>query len=127
MKLTAFMRAIKFACLPTLSLLVLLFFGFFSISKTIEFISSDHTLAIIVRVIAVIAEIILVWLMYEKYLEEEILKSNHSDIKNSGYKIDKYKSIYQLVNNWNSNDKYELFDTPDGNIKIIKRIPNNTL
>lgn len=75
MKVKAFMMALKFACLPTLSLLVLLFFGFFSISKTIDFISSNNGWAIFLRIFCVILEIALIWFMYNKYLKEECIKS----------------------------------------------------
>ena len=72
MNIPALTKALKFACLPTLSLLVLLFFAFFSITKTVAFISSDDGFAIFLRIIAFLGEVLLVGIYYDKYRKEEI-------------------------------------------------------
>lgn len=121
MKLKAFMMALKFACLPTLSILVLLFFGFFSISRTIEFISSNNGWAIFLRILSVIIEIALIWFMYEKYLKEETLKSAGKNVS-SGKQIVSNERIYECFNDtYNSANKYYLHKTEHPDIIVIQR------
>lgn len=64
------MQALRFACLPTLSVLCLMFFAFFSIEKTLDFIGSSNGWAVTIRILLFLVEILLVWYMYEKNCEE---------------------------------------------------------
>lgn len=126
MKIRILMQALKFVCLPTLAMMVLLFFGFFSISETIKFISSTNTLAVIIRIVLVIGEFALVYHMYEHYLKiaqrEELLKNSDINGKN-GYNIPYHTDIYQLERPWNSDDTFFKFHTENPDIIIIERKP----
>lgn len=118
MNVTALTKALKFACLPTLSLLALLFFGFFSITKTIEFIASDNGWAIFLRIVAFLAEVFLILYFYEEYKKEEIINGIKATNKGS---ISSYKEIYKIKNYWSSSDIYIVYETEDSNTVIIKR------
>lgn len=120
MNLTALTRALKFACLPTLSLLLLLFFAFFSISETIAFISSNDGIAIALRVLAFITEIVVVWIYYDKYNKEDIFsgKSTKSNRRSIGARTD----IYDINHRWSSSDDYFVMDTEDPNIVYVERV-----
>lgn len=121
------MQALKFACLPTISILTLLFFGFFSIDKTIEFIASDNGWAIALRVILVIAEIALVWIMYDYYLDiaikEKLFDSPESKLK--GQKVSWNESTYNLFQG-DSSDAYIKYKTSKENYILIERKPKTT-
>lgn len=122
MKIKAFMMALKFACLPTLSLLVLLFFGFFSISKTIDFIASNNGWAIFLRIFCVIAEIVLVILMYNKYLKEECLKNAGKSVA-SGNQISANERLFECFGDRYSanSNRYYLHRTEHPDVIVIKR------
>lgn len=121
MKLKAFMMALKFACLPTLSLLVLLFFGFFSISKTIDFISSNNGWAIFLRILSVIIEIALIWFMYNKYLKEECLKSGGKTVS-AGHKTSANNEICHIFGDSRyTKNEYSLHKTDHPDVIVIKR------
>lgn len=124
MNTTALLRALKFVCIPTLSLLVLLFFAFFSVSKTIAFISSDDGWAIALRIIAFIAEIVLVVWKYLEYNREEIFKSGNKGeyIKEKGSSCQPYYEIRQILGHDKRGD-YRYYQTTNVNIKILEFIP----
>lgn len=124
MKIKYLFQALKFACLPTLSILVLLFCGFFSISKTIDFISSDSGWAIALRVLLVIAEIVLIIVMYLQYEKEGIFEEGGSRRKN-GYTISSGRSVSDLGAGWRYNDIFKSYSTSNDNIIIIERTPNS--
>lgn len=121
MKVKAFMMALKFACLPTLSLLILLFFGFFSISKTIDFIASNNGWAVFLRILCVVMEIVLIWFMYDKYLKEESLKTA-GKIVSSGDEVRMDKEICRCFGDtYNSKNKYYVHRTEHSDVIVIKR------
>ena len=119
MKMKYLWPALKFACLPTLYILVLLFFGFFSISGTLAFIASSSGWAITLRVFAVISEIVLVYYMYNKYEEEDII--NNPEISEHPKEISSRQSLYDIQNHWSSSDKYFLHKTNSSDIILIER------
>lgn len=126
MKIRVLFQALKFACLPTLSILLLLFFGFFSISKTIAFISSDNGWAIFIRVVLVIAEIALVYVMYEHYNEEDTKKQifENKDLPlKKGREVIYHREVYQLFNSPNSNNKHIIYPTENDNLILVEREP----
>jgi hypothetical protein len=120
MKTKALLKALKFMCLPTLAVLLLLFFGFFSISATIAFISSTAAFAVILRVLLVIAEIVLVVYMYHQYLDEEIVKevakTRHglSCTERTGY-----TELQQLFS-MNRGGSLYIYDTESPHVKVIE-------
>jgi hypothetical protein len=141
MNIKIFAKALRFACLPTLSILVLLFCGFFSISKTLAFISSSDGWAIALRVGLMIAEIALIYIMYMQYLEahikEEKEKENvriraekevkrlaalNSDLpkEKKGQSTHYHTEVYRIFENANADDNYVIYDTTDKDIKIIE-------
>ncbi len=123
MKTKALMQALKFACLPTLSLLILLFFAFFSISKTIDFISSNNRFAIALRIITFLGEVALVYLMYRKYLKEEkiriILNKDIKDYEGSPVRFN--KEIYLLFPNQDYNKGFTIHRTEFEDILLIRQ------
>lgn len=130
MKTKYLFQALKFACLPTLSVLTLLFFGFFDIAKTIAFISSDSGWAITLRVLLVIVEAILIYIMYNHYEIEGDKKDKRDKAgiseNEDGTPVDYSKSIYDLRRNWGSSDKYKYYTKSD-DIILIERTPTNDL
>lgn len=122
MNIPALTKALKFACLPTLSLLLLLFFAFFSISQTVAFISSDDTLAVLLRIAAFLGEVSLVSYYYTIYVKEEILKGNGD--KGKKEEVYSRNRIFELNTDWDSSDKYCVHKTESPNIVYIERIPN---
>lgn len=133
MNTKALMQALRFACLPTISVLILLFFGFFSITKTIAFISSDNGWAIAIRVILVIAEMCLIWFMYEIYDKqikaEEKKKANYSAVhtdlselpKRKSERVSEYKEVRSILP---GGHKYVIYDTESPDVKILSRVIN---
>jgi hypothetical protein len=118
--MTALMKALKFACLPTLSLLLLLFFAFFSISDTIAFISSNDGIAIALRVLAFLGEIIIVSIYYDKYRKEEVLEGKAE--KRNKRKRDSRTNLYELKPRWDTGDTFFVIDTEDPNIVYVERV-----
>lgn len=118
-------QALKFACLPTLSILTLLFFGFFDIAKTIEFISSDNGWAIALRVFLVIAEMLLIYGMYDYYKTEgdkkEIRERTGLTDNDKGNYVSYSTSIYHLHENWGSQCNYKAYIKSD-DIVLIERV-----
>lgn len=126
MKTKYLFKALKFACLPTLSVLILLFFGFFSISKTIDFISSDSGWAIFLRVLLVLLELALVIIMYHHYKDTDFDKQEIPNMCATEGK-ERYRSLglYELFSDCNNGDKYYSYKTEENNVIVIKRIPKN--
>lgn len=120
MNFTALFRALKFACIPTLSVLVILFFGFFSINETLAFISSNNGWAIFIRIACMIGELVLIAYFYEKYRREEILTKYERT--GNKYKIYHHTDAYQLFKDQDYKDyKYYSYETADSDIMIIER------
>lgn len=123
MKTKYLFQALRFACLPTLSVLMLLFFGFFSISKTLEFISSNDGLAIAIRVLLFIAEVGLILSMYDYYKKigerEEVLGSGEK----SGVGINVSSRTYvHDIGHWSYDDKFIMYATTNKDMVLIERI-----
>jgi len=127
MKIKILAQALKFACLPTLSVLLLLFFGFFSISKTIDFIASDNGFAIALRVIVVILEIVLVYFMYMHYAKIEVLKNGTNNLEDKySYEISRNDYVKSLFKSDNYSDEFYVYESEYPNIKIIERKPKTS-
>jgi hypothetical protein len=124
MNLVALSRALRFACVPTLSLLALLFFAFFSVTRTITFISSDDGAAVALRIVAFLAEVILVSCLYSKYRKEEVLKGN-TGLKNKRERNSNYEIHDLKESGWYKRDTYYVQDTDDDNIVYVQRVPYN--
>lgn len=122
MNIKALFKAIRFAFLPTLSVLILLFFAFFSISKTIAFISSDSGWAIALRIFLVVAELAMIVIMYFHYLAEEI-KANPEENKRGGYPISTSKRVYDLFDGVGDRDDFTKYSTGSSNLILIERKP----
>lgn len=133
MKIKYLFQALRFACLPTLSILVLLFFGFFSIDKTISFISSNDGWAIFLRVLLVIAEITLIIYMYIDYKNkgeyEDLINQKSETINNclvnNSRSISSYTEAKGLKGDWHKNDGFKVYETEIKNIVLVERILKN--
>lgn len=132
MNIKILMQALKFACLPTLSILVLLFFGFFSITETFAFISSNSGWAIALRVAIVLAEGALVWYMYDHYLKIETEKiyreariKTKEDLKSEAVKsrdTSGWREVKDLFPTTRGTVTYRQYDTESENIIFIERV-----
>lgn len=120
MKTKYLMQAMRFACLPTLSVLMLLFFGFFSISRTLAFISSNEGLAIAIRVVLFIAEVVLVYIMYKHYEKEDIRIQTGCD--NNGRSISGRKNIYEIFGSEYYDSMFKVYNTNNEDIITVERI-----
>lgn len=121
MNIKVLAKALRFACIPTLSVIVLLFCGFFSISKTIDFLQSNNGWAIALRIILAIGEITLIVVMYRQYLKEDIKENALNKYKRTETKQVSYHNSIREILKGKDDDYYYIFDTEDSNIKIIER------
>ncbi len=119
-------QALRFACLPTLSVLALLFFAFFDIARTLAFISSDNWFAILLRILLVIAEVALVVIMYKDYekkgIIEDVKKGKRSD---DAQNVNGENDLYTIERNWSYNDSFKMYRTENENIIVIERTPKS--
>lgn len=119
-------KALRFACLPTLSVLVLLFFAFFDIGKTIAFISSDNAAAIILRICLVLAEIALIIIMYNEYEKKDLIENPWNHIKSKRPSSLTYTTyVSDLRGDWARSDNYEAFGTSDDDYILVHRKPKD--
>jgi len=135
MNIKVLMQALKFACLPTLSILVLLFFGFFSITETFAFISSSNGWAIALRIAIIIAEGGLVMYMYfhyleieEKRLKHEALLSSKESLKEGTTKsteVSPYREVKDLYRSRVNTKGYRIYETESEDIVFIERLTEN--
>lgn len=132
MKIKYLFQALKFACLPTISVLLLIICGFFSISKALDWISSDSGWAIALRILLVIGEIALVAVMYFNYeeegekLEKERIRRetiNNNEANGEAAFIGSSRSVYEIWGGGSYNDTFTKYTTKDPNIVLIERIP----
>ena len=90
-KIRILVKALRFAFIPTLSVCLLLFFGFFSVKDTLDFIGSRNGWAILLRVVLALAELALIVFMYIFYLNEEKMeleeKAEEDDRKNHKWHV----------------------------------------
>lgn len=130
MNKTALFKALRFAFLPTAVVLLLMMFGFFSITKVFDFISSSHGGAIAIRILLFVLETVLIVVMYHYYLKKLIFEGA---IKNpelemiSGTYQSSSEYIRHLFKDGSSSDKYTKYTTKDDNIIVIKRTPKINL
>lgn len=125
MKLKAFYKALSFALLPTASLLLLLLFAFCSVTDTFQFIFSSHGLAIALRIIAFIAEVIVVWYFYEKNLNEltrlSVFEDSISTKISKKQAVYRHDEVYQLFGHSRTNDfNYYKLETENKDIIILE-------
>jgi hypothetical protein len=83
--LEAGIKAAKFLFMPTVALLLLLFFWFFNVTKFVAFVTSENTGAAIFRIIAFLAEIILWCTFFEKYVKELKSEERFKAIKKNDF------------------------------------------
>lgn len=123
MKSKYLFQALKFVCLPTLSVLLLLFFAFFSITDALAFISASSAGAVTLRILLFIVEIVLVVIMYFKYQKEDILKNPEDQIKNNSRIRAKYTNLSELNSEWvKSGYTIYVHDTGDSDLFVVQGI-----
>lgn len=127
MNYKALIKALQFACIPTISVLILLCFGFFSITKVLDFISSDNPLAIALRIILFIAEILLIWWMYDKYNTEDIrnslLNNENNNLVTKSFTYSTYiGSAFPNSNHNDSDYRYISYHTENKNRILIEKV-----
>lgn len=117
------LKALGFMFLPTVSVLSLILIGFFSWSKFISFITSDSGFAMFIRVALAVAELIFVYLLYQHYEKEEILKNpdtikTGNKIKNSDYNSYEYNYFGMSTR---GDSKFSSYKTSNPDIIILER------
>jgi len=128
MNLKILMKAMSFMFLPTLGVLAMLLVGFFDPIALWDFIKGNTAGAVIIRVLLFIAELVLVGIMYEKYMGEEkeqnIIKSASSLTDDNAFDESGDQYLYRMWHDSgrSSDYKFERYKTEDNNIVIIKRI-----
>jgi hypothetical protein len=126
MNKNAAFKALKFVCLPTLALLLLLFFAFFSITEALNYITSSNGVAITLRIAAFLAEVIVFIVMYDKYRLEEVVKN--AGANGIGERIDSSSYARHLFEEGHnsSNNQYRVHRTEDPSVIILSsKKPNS--
>lgn len=121
MKLKAFTKALQYAFIPTAALLILLFFAFFDVSDTIDFISSNQGGAIALRIIAFVLEVVLVTILYFRNLKEIIVEEGIKNLKSKRKAIYPNSDMRDLLQG-SRDDDYYVYDTDHPKMKIIERV-----
>lgn len=128
----------SFMFLPTAAVLMVLFFWFFSISKFVDFITSQDTFASIIRIVMMALEIACVYHMYKYYENEELAaeakKSVDGVLKDPDAALEDCKSvgversscIRDIFYSSAYDDKFQVWATENPRIKIIKHIPKSS-
>lgn len=126
-------KALKFACLPTISILILLAFGFFSVGNALQFVTSGASLAVALRVLLIVGEFILVLTMYNIYDKEDKMNAalKAAGVENPNINALAFKTgsdgetrFNHLSNKFNYSDKFQTACL-DENTYIVKRVPKN--
>jgi hypothetical protein len=118
------LKAISFMFLPTISILFVVFIGFFSITDFISFITAKSGWAIFLRVALVLAEIIFVCLMYKHYYKLDVIKNKDNYIK-KGNVIKNTSSTYveRFFKSDTSNGyNFKSYATDNDNIVVIEKV-----
>jgi hypothetical protein len=118
-------KAMKFSLLPTLLTFTLLFLGFMSFEKAFNFLTGNDFLSMFVRVGLFIAEIALIFTMYEVYSKEEYQKSllNPENLEGLNF-TDRYSDnkLKELFNqSYNGSYRYSASKTKDSDFVIVKQ------
>lgn len=120
------LKAISFMFLPTISILFVVFIGFFSITDFINFITAKSGGAIFLRVVLVLVEIIFVYVMYKHYYKLDVIKNKDNYIK-EGNVIKNQSSTYveRFFKSENSIGlKFKSYATDNENIVVIEKVLN---
>lgn len=117
-------KALGFAFLPTLLVIVVAMFATLSFTSVFEFLLSDSGWAIVLRIILLIVEVGLVWGLYEHYSKREEIKKVIDEIDDDSLyrKIGKEKEVYELFNDsFSSNPFTYKARKISSNIIILKK------
>ena len=121
MKKEPLLKALKYAFIPTLLLIVVTLLTTLSFEKTYQFFMSPNSN--IVRLCVIIIEVFLFYFLYVKYNKEQVLKDAIND-KNLT-RGETIKDSYTWASNFFSHDSYgdtyTLFKTEDRDVIVIKR------
>ncbi len=123
------LKAISFMFLPTISILFVVFIGFFSITDFISFITAKSGGAIFLRVVLVLAEIIFVCVMYNHYYKLDVIKNKDNYIKEGNiinYTTSTYVERFFKSGN-SSGRKFKSYATDNENIVVIEKVLDSQL
>lgn len=116
-------RAMGFMFLPTLGILTLLLVGFFDPVAMWNFVKSNDGLAVFVRVILFIAELVLVVILYKRYEKEEMIKNINNDKDHlRSRKISSSTVVYDLFEQGSYRDSHRIYRTSDDNVIVVERM-----
>ena len=120
MKKEPLLKALKYAFIPTLLLIVITLLTTLSFEKTYQFFMSPDSS--ITRLCVILIEAFLFYFLYDKYNKEQILKDAMSD-KNIRVREekDRYTDLYELFPHNTYGDTYTIFETRNRDIVVIKR------
>lgn len=85
----ALIKATSFMFLPTLSVMIVIFCYFLSWSKFVGFMTSDNGWASFLRVLMILAELVLVCIMYEAYAKIEEAEERKKELTEAKADVDK--------------------------------------
>ncbi len=129
MNIKSLLKALRFACVPTMAILALVFFAIFDIQKTVSFITSQDGWAVFIRIVSLVAELLIIAFMYVEYEKEESVNRVKSSIpnlnKDDSHDVGYHTSLYNLNAKWTSSDTYKAHYTNDSDIMIIVRTPKS--
>ncbi len=135
----ALLKTLGFMFLPSLSVLIILFFWFFSLSAFIAFITSATAVAGVIRLAMILLEFIVGYNVYtyykNKFVKEEILENKETHLRkmaslsfdgdDSYYKREsigkRITEILELPDSRKTNIKLEISETADPNKYLIEK------
>lgn len=121
MKKEPLLKALKYAFIPTLLLIIVTLLTTLSFEKTYQFFMSPDSN--VVRFCVIIIEAFLFYFLYVKYDKEQVLKDaiNDKNLKQGEVLKDEYTWVKNLFLHNSYSDKYTIFKTEDRDVIVIKR------
>ncbi len=118
-------KAMGYMFMPTLGVLLMLLVGFCDPIAMWTFIKSTCFWAVAIRIILFIAEVVLILVMYDHFMEKEIMANadKYASSKPAG-KVDANSEFRtrSCFGSANYNDTVEIYNTEDDSIKVIKLV-----
>lgn len=117
----ALVKALKFIFLPTLAVLLFIWFATLSLTGVLSFIVSDSGWAIAVRILLLLIEGALVWWMYDKYRIEHMLESTDTLPKDKWIKAPPSSPLKYLFDEFDYSLHYLESRVIDSDTIVIQR------
>ena len=119
------LKSLKFSLLPTLITFSLLLLGFMSFENALAFLTAQTFWPIVVRILLFVAEIVLIFIMYKHYEEEEFRQNITTDDK-KGDRISYSSYVGNLFDSFSSSrDELKVYKTKNSKLLLIEHIKNS--